>query len=63
MFKIEHENPDFRKSLYFYIVDAEKKEKKALALYSKRLRGAGCIVDSKNGLRTLASALIYIYYI
>ena len=25
MFKIELENRDFRKSLYFYIVDAEKK--------------------------------------
>ena len=27
MFKIELENRDFRKSLYFYIVDAEKKNK------------------------------------
>ena len=26
MFKIELENRDFRKSLYFYIVDAEKNE-------------------------------------
>ena len=25
MFKIELENRDFRKSLYYYIVDAEKK--------------------------------------
>ena len=25
MFKIELENRDFRKSIYFYIVDAEKK--------------------------------------
>ena len=38
MFKIEHENRDFRKSLYFYIVDAGGKEKKmsrvwVLALY------------------------------
>ena len=28
MFKIELENRDFHKSLYFYIVDAEKKQKK-----------------------------------
>ena len=28
MFKIELENRDFRKSLYFYIVDAGKKKKK-----------------------------------
>ena len=29
MFKIELENRDFRKSLYFYIVDAGKKKKRA----------------------------------
>ena len=28
MFKIELENRDFRKSLYFYIVDAGKKKEK-----------------------------------
>ena len=28
MFKIELENRDFRKSLYFYKVDAEKKKKR-----------------------------------
>ena len=32
MFKIELENRDFRKSLYFYIVDAEKKKKNELHL-------------------------------
>ena len=37
MFKIELENRDFRKSLYFYIVDAGKKEKK----------GAGIIVNQE----------------
>ena len=31
MFKIELENRDFRKSLYFYKVDAEKKKKKKRA--------------------------------
>ena len=31
MFKIELENRDFRKSLYFYIVDAGKKKKKRAA--------------------------------
>ena len=63
-FKIEHENRDFRKSLYFYILDAGKKKKNELRL------GAGItlnqeltyiIVDTgENGLRALASALIYI---
>ena len=38
-FKIEHENRDFRKSLYFYIVDAgEKKEKKE----KKKRAASGC---------------------
>ena len=32
MFKIELENRDFRKSLYFYIVDAGKKEKKGMRM-------------------------------
>ena len=36
MFKIEHENRDFRKSLYFYIVDAEKKKK-------KKKKKTGCV--------------------
>ena len=51
MFKIELENRDFRKSLYFYTVDAGK----------NGLRGASYIVDAgKNGLRAFVSALIYI---
>ena len=36
MFKIELENRDFRKSLYFYIVDAGKKNKK------KKQAASGC---------------------
>ena len=41
MFKIELENCDFRKSLYFYKVDAEKKKKKKLA-------ASGCWHCSKS---------------
>ena len=41
MFKIELENRDFRKSLYFYIEDAEKKEKNGLRL------GAGIILNQE----------------
>ena len=43
MFKIELENRDFRKSLYFYIVDAGKikKEKKELCL------GVGIILNQE----------------
>ena len=37
-FKIEHENRDFRKSLYFYIVDAGKKKKKK----KKKRAASGC---------------------
>ena len=37
MFKIELENRDFRKSLYFYIVDAGKKKKK------KKKKKKGCV--------------------
>ena len=37
MLKIELENRDFRKSLYFYIVDAEKKRKK-----EKKRFASGC---------------------
>ena len=36
MFEIELENRDFRKSLYFYIVDARKKKK------TKKRAGSGC---------------------
>ena len=45
MFKIEQEleNRDFRKSLYFYMVDAEKKKKKKNGL---RL-GAGIILNQE----------------
>ena len=65
MFKIELENRDFRKSLYFYIVDAGGKLKRK----EKGLRLGACIVLNqelkysghwgKNGLRALASALIF----
>ena len=43
MFKIELENRDFRKSLHFYIVDAEQKKKKTNEL---RL-GAGIIINQE----------------
>ena len=43
MFKIELENRDFRKSLYFYIVDAGKKKEKKNEL---RL-GAGIILNQE----------------
>ena len=45
MFKIELENRDFRKSLYFYIVDAGKKRKKIRAeelTYSRHWGKMGC---------------------
>ena len=38
MFKIKLENRDFRKSLYFYIVDAGKKKKKK----KKKRAASGC---------------------
>ena len=70
MFKIELENRDFRKSLYFYIVDAGKKKKKKKKKNELRL-GAGIILNQeltqsghwrKYGLRALPSAqIIYIY--
>ena len=42
-FKIEHENRDFRKSLYFYIVDAgKKKEKKKKKKKKKKQAASGC---------------------
>ena len=45
MFKIELENRDFRKSLYFYIVDAGKKNKKKK---KNELRlGAGIILNQE----------------
>ena len=37
MFKVELENRNFRKSLYLYIVDAEKKMKK-----KKKRAASGC---------------------
>ena len=44
MFKIELENRDFRKSLYFYIVDDGKKKKKK----KNELRlGAGIILNQE----------------
>ena len=43
-FKMEHENRDFRKSLYFYIVDLGKKKKKK----KNELRlGAGIILNQE----------------
>ena len=50
MFKIELENRDFRKSLYFYIVDAGKKNKKKKTKKKKKneLRlGAGIILNQE----------------
>ena len=49
MFKIELENRDFRKSLYFYIVDAgKKKKKKEKKEEKKELRlGAGIILNQE----------------
>ena len=44
MFKIELENRDFRKSLYFYIVDAGKKKKKK----KKKRAASGCWHYSKS---------------
>ena len=46
MFKIELENRDFRKSLYFYIVDAGKKKKKKKKKNGLRL-GAGIILNQE----------------
>ena len=65
MLKIELENRDFRKSLYFYIVDSGKKKKKKKKK-NELLLGAGIILNQEltysrhwgNGLRALASALI-----
>ena len=48
MFKIELENRDFRKSLYFYIVDAGKKKKKKKKKKKNELRlGAGIILNQE----------------
>ena len=46
MFKIELENRDFRKSLYFYIVDAGKKKKKKKKKNELRL-DAGIILNQE----------------
>ena len=46
MFKKELENRDFRKSLYFYIVDAGKKKKKKKKKNELRL-GAGIILNQE----------------
>ena len=46
MFKIKLENRDFRKSLYFYIVDAGKKKKKKKKKNGLRL-GAGIILNQE----------------
>ena len=46
MFKIELENRDFRKSLYFYIVDAGKKQQKKTKKNELRL-GAGIILNQE----------------
>ena len=66
MFKIELENRDFRKSLYFYKVDAgeKKKEKKRAASgcwhYIKSRANIKWTLE-KYGLQALASALIRMY--
>ena len=48
MFKIELENRDFRKSLYFYIVDAGKKKEKKKKKKKKRA-ASGCWHYIKGG--------------
>ena len=47
MFKIELENRDFRKSLYFYIVDAGKKKKKKKKKKNELRLGAGIILNQE----------------
>ena len=47
MFKIELENRDFRKSLYFYIVDAGKKKKKKNKKNNELRLGAGIILNQE----------------
>ena len=47
MFKIELENRDFRKSLYFYIVDAGKKKKKKKKKNNELRLGAGIILNQE----------------
>ena len=68
MFKIELENRDFRKSLFFYIVDAGKKKKTKRAVsgcwhYSKSRANIKWTLEKiwAAGACRLASALIYIY--
>ena len=48
MFKIELENRDFRKSLYFYIVDAGKKKKKKKKKKNELRLGAGIILNQEQ---------------
>ena len=47
MFKIELENGDFRKSLYFYIVDAGKKREKKKRKKNELRLGAGIILNQE----------------
>ena len=47
MFEIELENRDFRKSLYFYIVDAGKKRKKKKTKKNELRLGAGIILNQE----------------
>ena len=47
MFKIELENRDFRKSLYFYMVDAGKKKKKKKKKKNGLRLGAGIILNQE----------------
>ena len=54
MFKIELENRNFRKTLYFYIVDAGKK-------WAASGRWHYIVDAEKNGLRALVSALIIMF--
>ena len=44
---MEHENRDFRKSLYFYIVDAGKKKKKKKKKKNGLRLGAGIILNQE----------------
>ena len=47
MLKIELENRDFRKSLYFYIVDAGGKKKKKKKKKNELRLGAGIILNQE----------------
>ena len=51
MFKIEFENRDFRKSLYFYIVDAGKRKKKKKKKKKRAASGCWHYIKSKPNIK------------